>query len=1053
MAAKKSPPTPRSATVPASKRGQQLPPGIDRALLESMSLRLPLRQGIERRLSGDELERALISGEHARTLETYFGETEYADLRSLAARATRRTVRGGPRVLILPGILGSLLARVKSGRLDTIWIDFIDIMFGRLRELKLPDTSKEIRAFDVHQATYLKLKLWLRSEGFDADFHPFDWRQSIPELGRELAARIQGEPAAEVYLVAHSMGGLVARAAVFHGLPKLKRLVMLGTPNFGSFAPVMVFRGAYKFLRQIALLDLVNSADKLAGQVFCTHPGLTEMLPHRAKFGSLDLFDLGNWPVKGPRPMESLLKAAPAAQQQLAPPSEKFVMIAGIDQETTTGLRTDRGEFIFERSRAGDGTVPIDFAVLPDVLTYYHSEDHGSLPKNPLIHRALAEILRRGSTSLLSGEWQRTRADSPVEISETELAERFEASVKRSAANLSASDLRGVISEFAAPSGPELHPPSGLAPAETTAPTAVFDSVIVARRRQRRIEVRLARGSLAQVKTRACVLGLFENVDASGAAVAVDALVDGVLSEFRQRRMFSSAVGEMFIMPVGRNQLTADYVVLAGLGHFDRFNLQVLETVAENIARTLVRTDIEEFATVPIGAGSGIEVQQALEALLKGFFRGLDDADPGNCFRGITFCELDETRYNTLKWALYRLASSTLFDSIEVTLSELSLPPMPAARRDDPPQTPPSIYLNVRTVRLGGELAFESSLLTTGAKATVLSGLIKVRQEQLRQHLQQIESSSFNHKTLAAFGAELARIVLDDAIIAGLEGCPNSHVIVVHDAEASRIPWETICLEGRFPALASGMSRRYVADNLSVAKWLEQRRQDECLDVLLVVDPTEDLPGAREEGARVERLFASSPRVRLTRIQGSAATRARLRTEMESGQYDILHYAGHAFFDPLHISRSGIQCKDGPLSGAELADLRNLPSLVFFNACESGRLRKPQEQPESDYSTRNLRERIERSAGLAEAFLRGGVANYVGTYWPVGDASAKEFASEFYGCLTAGETLATSAHNGRQKVNAIASPDWADYIFYGSLDFRVKIGSENGEGRRSSYMR
>ena len=56
-------------------------------------------------------------------------------------------------------------------------------------------------------------------------------------------------------------------------------------------------------------------------------------------------------------------------------------MIAGVDQETTVGLRVAGGEFVFERSRAGDGTVPLELAVLPDVLTYYLAEEHGSLPK------------------------------------------------------------------------------------------------------------------------------------------------------------------------------------------------------------------------------------------------------------------------------------------------------------------------------------------------------------------------------------------------------------------------------------------------------------------------------------------------------------------------------------------------------------------------------------------------------------------------------------------------------------------------------------------------
>ena len=50
-------------------------------------------------------------------------------------------------------------------------------------------------------------------------------------------------------------------------------------------------------------------------------------------------------------------------------------------------------------------------------------------------------------------------------------------------------------------------------------------------------------------------------------------------------------------------------------------------------------------------------------------------------------------------------------------------------------------------------------------------------------------------------------------------------------------------------------------------------------------------------------------------------------------------------------------------------------------------------------------ERLEQNVGLAEAFLRGGVPNYVGTYWPVADNAAEKFAAEFYAALLAAETL------------------------------------------------
>ena len=65
-------------------------------------------------LSNDQIERALLTGEDAGVLEDYFGPRDYAELRELAQRASTRRARGGPKVLILPGITGSRLG-TRSG--------------------------------------------------------------------------------------------------------------------------------------------------------------------------------------------------------------------------------------------------------------------------------------------------------------------------------------------------------------------------------------------------------------------------------------------------------------------------------------------------------------------------------------------------------------------------------------------------------------------------------------------------------------------------------------------------------------------------------------------------------------------------------------------------------------------------------------------------------------------------------------------------------------------------------------------------------------------------
>ena len=48
-----------------------------------------------------------------------------------------------------------------------------------------------------------------------------------------------------------------------------------------------------------------------------------------------------------------------------------------------------------------------------------------------------------------------------------------------------------------------------------------------------------------------------------------------------------------------------------------------------------------------------------------------------------------------------------------------------------------------------------------------------------------------------------------------------------------------------------------------------------------------------------------------------------------TGEYDVVHYAGHAYFDEFDRARSGILCSgDEVLSGADLASLSRLPALV-----------------------------------------------------------------------------------------------------------------------------
>lgn len=73
--------------------------------------------------------------------------------------------------------------------------------------------------------------------------------------------------------------------------------------------------------------------------------------------------------------------------------------------------------------------------------------------------------------------------------------------------------------------------------------------------------------------------------------------------------------------------------------------------------------------------------------------------------------------------------------------------------------------------------------------------------------------------------------------------------------------------------------------------------------------------------------------------------------------------------------------------------------------------------------------------------MRGGIANFLGTYWPVHDAAALEFAGTFYRSLINGDPIGKALTAGRRDVKKVDPNDWADYLFYGSPDFTVKAGT------------
>ena len=353
-------------------------------------------------LHDDQVVALLRSGAHAALLIAYFGETEYRELSQLAKLAATRRNPRGRRVFILPGVMGSRLGWMQRGAAHLLWLHPGAVGAGRLMDLALPG-SRAIRAVGVMLPGYLKLKLSLQVAGFRPVFYPFDWRLDVDKLARAFMRTVEGAGKSSVLVVGHSMGGLVARAALAHdSTRRIQMLVQVGSPNEGSFAPVQALRAAYPTVRKIGALDHTCSCEDLARRVFLTLPGLYQMLPSADAHARVDLFNADHWPDDALRPDEALLARAQRVRGRLPAADERCRVIIGTHQETIVSTTRHKEGFEYEIRRAGDGTVPTQRAHWRGAPTWYVAENHGALTQNDAVLAAIADLLGTGETARLT---------------------------------------------------------------------------------------------------------------------------------------------------------------------------------------------------------------------------------------------------------------------------------------------------------------------------------------------------------------------------------------------------------------------------------------------------------------------------------------------------------------------------------------------------------------------------------------------------------------------------------------------------------------------------
>jgi CHAT domain-containing protein len=542
------------------------------------------------------------------------------------------------------------------------------------------------------------------------------------------------------------------------------------------------------------------------------------------------------------------------------------------------------------------------------------------------------------------------------------------------------------------------------------------------------------------------VLGVFDNINPTGATRFVDNMLGGTLMRLVQDGMLGSRLGEVSLLPTPRQRLLADMVIFVGLGPIDSFGPRVLEIVAENLARVACAARLTSLTVVPLGSNAGLTPEQSLASFLSGFLQGLARSDPGHEFQMLQLCEFDASRYARLEHCLRQLAGQGFFANrnvsavlrqaeVETEAREAALPPPDTVR--DP------IYLQVKTRSdEGGNSVLDYSVLTAdGPTIETHARTITKRDTQIAGE-RLLRARTIDQDIGAALRELYMPMETQRLVTRHLENHPDQSVVVIHDKGSSVIPWEVLHFGNYCPAIEAGLSRRFMSSSPGI-RARSNLPPNASLRVLLVVDPSGNLPEAADEGRALHELFERN-QCEVDQLFQEQATKANILGSLSTVEYDILHYAGHAAFAVQAPGQSGVLCSDGMLVAKDVAQLTAAPQLVFLNGCESARIRRRGEgwevDPEQKARTPRevLFEDLRHNISLAEMVLLGGVSNFIGTYWPVGDAAAARLSTTFYTGLLAGDPLGLALRNARKQTRDVSPRDWANYQHFGNPSYRLR---------------
>jgi hypothetical protein len=368
------------------------------------------------------------------------------------------------------------------------------------------------------------------------------------------------------------------------------------------------------------------------------------------------------------------------------------------------------------------------------------------------------------------------------------------------------------------------------------------------------------------------------------------------------------------------------------------------------------------------------------------------------------------------------------------------------------PRATESSHAELEITSSGGRIALRFGVVAPdGVSSTWSGGTQWPESSSLRGLLRrEVSVGGLELADVNAIGAQLQRSMPGELLRRLEQTKPFVPVMLSLSPATETVPWEWTIVEGSPLCLRNPVVRRPtgISDR---SRGL--RLAGTPLRALVIGDAGigdkssySTLPGAAKEAKSIAGLLRANKHD-VTLLSREEAVYARLVDEVEHGEYDIIHFAGHAWYER---EEGLLYLWDGRVSSSELASILNRrpPVLLVLNShytafAPCGIVLEEAQPAAHDASPPGVDRPLPPPLGFMGLASRSGVGAFVGSFGgAVSDESACRFAITLYEQLLSGHAFANALLTARKSTTNVNDTTGLHYA--GSGYAEVTLARERG---------